>query len=74
MCLSPDASYQTMLRPQHTGLCLLASIAALLHMHVLAGQDMLGIQIVVLVRQRPILRQYLLCRQGLRNQRHILDG
>ena len=66
-------SYQTMLRQQQAGLCLLAGIVALLHVHVLAGQDMLGTQIMVLVRQRPILRQYLLCAQGLRNHRHSPD-
>ena len=72
--MMPHASHQTMLRQQQAGLCLLASIVALLHVHVLAGQDMLGTQIMVLVRQRPILRQYLLCGQGLRNQRRNLDG
>lgn len=72
--MMPHASHQTMLLQHQAGLCLLASIAALLHVHVLASQDMLGTQIMVLVRQRPILRQYLLCRQGLHNQRRNLTA
>ena len=44
------ASHQTMLRQQQAGLRLLAGIVALLHVHVLAGQDMLGTQIMVLIR------------------------
>ena len=74
MRLPRNASYQTVLRQQQASLCLLASIVALLHVHVLAGQDMLGTQIMVLVRHRPILRQYLLCGQGLRNKTRILGG
>ena len=67
-CISSD-----MLRQQKANLCLLASIVTLLHVHVLAGQDVLGTQLMVLIRQCPILRQYLLCGQGLRNHRHSLE-
>ena len=42
MRLPRNASYQTVLREQQASLCLLTSIVALLHVHVLAGQDMLG--------------------------------